>query len=692
MRLSAAVFGGALALAAPAGAQTLFTDVTDTALPAPFIHAGAGVDVFGELVAPNLGGDTTAVLTWIGGVVIADFNGDGWNDIFVANGAGNPDLGLGVSTANALYLNNGDGALAFTEVAAAAGVDSPSDESASAVAADFDGDGDLDLYVSTVGLGLGGPFVVNMPNRLFLNQGNDSDGVPQFIEVAGMAGAQGDPQARYQQPSAVDFNRDGDLDIYVAAHTPIVVPVGRSDLPLCEGPPNPFCFAFKRPESQTSILLENRMIPDGTLTFVDATDLLRNADGAGATGADGRPIFNSMENFDSVWVDYNNDGWPDLIQANDLNVIGLFRNNGGTGFTYLSPESGFVYTGAYMAMAPGDINGDGNIDIYATNVGKATSLPPFQPAFGGTKYYVLHLNQGGPDPAAPVFTEVAGDVATEAAFPDVSLANPRVGNDTSGDFGWGANMFDYDNDGDLDILSLGNWFAVGLGYRGIPDGIVDFETLPVDPAVDIPGHNNPGHLFRNDGTDANGNPILVDLSNDIGEAQDVVGIYNPWEARGMAVGDLNNDGFEDVVVVNPSGVATSGEAMLFPPSTAEFVQIGTYTGALRIYKNNGVGNNRSLTLRLKGTQKNTRGIGARVRVRVGQTTQVREMWSNAGHLGGLPSELVIGLGKKGSTASIEIDWPSGVKQVVTGIPLNGARHQIIEIVEAEGRSSHAARN
>lgn len=692
--LSAITLGAVLVLAGGAESKTLFTDITDRALPAPFVHAGAKLDIFGPFVVGPNGGSKEAIFTWVGGVCIADFNGDGWNDIFVTNGKGG---------ANALYINNGDadlnnGVPTFTEVAVEAGVDFPDDESTSCVAGDINNDGRIDLYITTVGIqwpdvdlpGLPVGSIMNVPsqNRLLLNMGNDERGIPHFKEEAVPTGAAGDPFARYQQPSLVDFDRSGALSIYAAAHYHFVLPLSASDRPQCGPGDNPAltpCYVFKRPPARSSILLKNHLKETGELKFTDATDLLRNAvdqNGNPALGRDGNPIFNSLFNFDPVWVDYNNDGWPDLLMADDLNSVGLFRNNKGKGFTYLTnqaltpPGLSRALTGAYMAMAPGDINGDGNIDFYVTNVGKASALPPFRSDLPfqpneGTKFYQLFLNQGGPDPSKPVFKEVASQIATEEAFPDASLANPRIGDDTSGDFGWGAVMFDFDNDGRLDLLSLGNWFAVGLGFRNIPDGVVQFDPgLPEDPRT-FPGHNNPGHLFHNVGTADDGTPILVDLSREADAAQNEVGIFNPFDSRGMAVGDLNNSGFLSVVVVNATGVATGGEVNFFN-------KVGTYKGSLKIFLNNGKNNgntNKALVLRLRGKESNRFGIGARVTARIGDKTQVRELWSNQGHLGSGPPEVHIGVGSATKVDELVINWPgpNGIRQTLKNVPLDQQR-------------------
>jgi hypothetical protein len=691
-------FVGGLVLAGQAKADTLFSDITDTALDKPFIHKGASLDIFAKLT------NSPANLTWIGGVVIADFNGDGWNDIFVANGKGG---------ANALYINNGDGVPTFTESAESAEVAFPDDEAASAVAGDINNDGLIDLYIANVGIGAGPPHIPPVPeveaveglNRLMLNKGFNKNGKWRGFELSTAPSAGAKPYTRSQQPSLVDYDRDGDLDIYVAAHTHVVTPNAASDAVQCtppQSPPSADCYPFKRPDSGTSILLKNLLKESGTLSFTDVTGLLRSAVdhlGSPATGRDGRPIFSSRNNFDAVWMDYDNDGDPDLVQANDLGAIGLFRNeNDGASFTYLTAESirdvngdARSLNGAFMSMTTGDIDNDGNFDFYATNVGRGTAAPTFQdpnPIPGGRpagiSEYVLHMNSGNPN---FFLDDVAPDLAKEGGFPEASLANPRIGDDTSGDFGWGAVMFDYDNDGDLDLLSLGNWFAAGFG---LPDGkitITDQETFDDFVALDVNGfnpggHTNPGHLFQNRLVET-GTFDLVDLSAD---NYNNVGLSNPYDTRGVAVGDLNNDGFQDVVVVNVSGTATTGGVVLpqpppSPPDTSFFFKkVGEYVGPLKIFKNNGNGN-KSLILRLTGTQSNKSGIGARIKIKIqGKGDQIREVWSNESHLAANTLEVEVGLGNATKVNAITIDWPSGVKQQIKGPDINSQR-TVLDVVE-----------
>ena len=617
-----------------------FSEATESAM-VQVQHSGPTVD---RLPDPP---DGASKLGFMGGVVMADLNDDGWNDVFIPNGAGGT---------NTLLLNQRNEQILFRDVTQRTGVGFRDDESVAAVAADFNNDGQTDLYVTTVGDEVLG---VESQNRLFLNQGNDADGIPMFDEVAAEVGAQGNPFARYQMASTVDFDRDGTLDLFLSAHHPVVVPALASDDPDYPDPSgeNP----YKRPPAQQGLLLRGGLDQQGNLAYEDVTDRLRN-EASQTQGDDGRPIFNSRLTFDGVWTDVNDDGWPDLLMANDIGTPGLFLNEQGS-FRYASPDAGLedMGIGARMTMTVGDISGNGAMDFFASNVG--ASVEPIAQAgrlaFDDVRN-TLALNDGDGN-----FT----NRAEQAGIDNPSQSGPDIaaGQEEQGGFGWGGQMADFNNNGRLDLFYLGNWWSQGFGYQA------GFGTD--HPALGRPNH---GHLFKNEGAGEGGNPLLEDLMT-TEQDRDQLGIDIPFDTRSVAVGDLNQNGYPDMVVTTMSGVTTVGNAGGPAPDYQPFDALGDHVGEFRIFRNEGQGNN-VLTVHLEGTTSNRDGIGSRITVVADGQRQVRELRAGEGHLSQNPTEVLFGVGDSDQIDRLEVRWPNGQLQTETDIDLaDGAR--TLEVVE-----------
>lgn len=738
---TAALMIAAAAPQAPAAAQTLFQDVTAASGVEAFVPT-ANIDPSPfDFAAVFCGGDAEVCAFgqsgYIGGVLIADFNGDGNNDIFATNAGGG---------ANALFINNGDGT--FTDVADAMGVAFTDEQAGAAVAGDIDNDGDIDLYITNVGFapeldlsrsifstlfGITDPAVFGVPraaglNRLLLNKGVVGGVWQGFEDATGAAMAGGEPYTRSSTPAMVDYDGDGDLDLFIAAHKNVFATITPSEFPLMgtDTPLAPFGGAISKRVSNPGclatadhggcipqggpLLLKNLLVETGTLKFVDATDLLRDAIDTSTNlpnvGRDGQPMIDTFVMFDGVWTDYDNDGDVDLVSANDLGVVGIYRNTGG-GFEYVStsdlispntvplgsvfvgpvadpPDVGAV--GAWMGISPGDVNGDGKIDFYATNAGGI-------PDFAFTQFHhALYVNVDG-----TTFVDAAAEVAKggNGLSAASSLGNP-VMEDGSGEnpdvghFAFGGQLFDMDNDGDLDLVNFGNLFGSGVGTRAGDITVAHPAPAGMEPNFRV---TNRGTLYENLGTtthmivggQAIEVPDMVHRTETMAERTTLVGIDNPRDSRGLAIGDLNNDGYVDLVVYNISGIAASNYA-------TENQLIGTYNGGIRIFRNNGVGGNKALVLRLQGTKSNKSGFGARVTVNAGNGDIVREFRSNTGHRGNASLELVIGVGGANSV-DVTIDWPSGAVQSLPGIALNGQRtcYRVVEHDLAKGASNRRSR-
>ena len=374
-----------LALTA-ARAEPRFTDMTRQ----------AGVDFrnwFGD-------DNTKTILETTGtGAAFCDFDGDGFLDLYIVNGAvvfDSPryrDLPRQTqpqasgTPRNGLFRNNGDGT--FTEGAVAAGV-GHSGWGQGCACADYDNDGDQDLYITYYGA-----------NVLYRNEGDST-----FAEVGAAAGVDSD---RYSTAMAfADYNGDGLVDLFVGNYVDFdpqtaVLP-GEGHWGTTRGiPTSPPPEAFA---GQPDLLYKNR--GDGTFAEVSAAVGLNQVLGK-ALGA--------------VFFDYDNDGDQDLFVANDAMANFLYTNNGSGIFSEDALMMGVAYGGGgvaegSMGVAVADYDGDGLQDLVVANYEGQTAT--------------LYRNAHG----------FFYDAAAEAGLYRNTLIPLQ----------WGAIFFDYDNDGDPDLF------------------------------------------------------------------------------------------------------------------------------------------------------------------------------------------------------------------------------------------------
>jgi hypothetical protein len=345
-----------------------------------------------------------------GGVSTADYDNDGWYDIFFADGL-RPRL----------YHNNGDGT--FTDVTTKAKLPDEMIGIAVAIFADFDNDGYKDLFL---GCSTG-------PNRLYRNNGDGT-----FTDVTEGAGLGG---VLVTVAAAADYDRDGQLDLYLGRYLD-----PRTELPTT---------LFYTRNGAGNTLLHN----DGNFHFTDVTAKAGVREGGLTLGV--------------AWGDYDDDGYQDLYVTNDFGRNALFHNNGDGTFADVSRETGTLDYGYGMSATFGDINNDGHLDIYVSNVhsgqrwyGQAATL---------YRYLLTSIKQGTITEDYPLYKEIYSAVGADyAAYGDrVVKGNSLLVNDGTGHFKdiseashtnpfgwyWGSTMFDYDNDGRQDIYAVNGWIS-----------------------------------------------------------------------------------------------------------------------------------------------------------------------------------------------------------------------------------------
>jgi hypothetical protein len=338
------------------------------------------------------------------GVAVADADGDGCEDLALG---GSPDVDL--------YLGRCDGT--FERATAQSGLPRPFPAAASGLAFfDYDNDGAPDLFVAAVRGG----------NRLYHN-----DGKGHFQDVSASAGI---PEAPWTSMATVaDYDRDGFVDIYL---------VGMGD--HANDVPEP---SYDAANGKPGVLLRNR----GDGTFSDVTETA----GVECHGWD----------LAAAWADYDDDGWPDLYIANEFGDNTLFRNQGDGTFSNRTEESGTADGGAGMGVAWGDVDGDGDQDLFVSGMHANTGWALFHPSFPAPIPWYLRL--------LGVFTDEV-DRRIEHYTDKLTRGNSLFRNDGDGTFtdisdtagvrdsqwSWGAEFLDYDNDGLLDLYAV-NGFVSG---------------------------------------------------------------------------------------------------------------------------------------------------------------------------------------------------------------------------------------
>ena len=604
----------------------------------------------------------TPTMTRLAGVALLDADGDGDQDVFATNGPrvkGDATTGPGHS----LYRNllRETGRVQFQNVSEEAGIQAKDHNGAGVAYGDLDNDGDEDLLV------LGD----NEPNRLFANHGDGT-----FADVSAASGLAED-HGSHTSASLGDVNGDGLLDIVVAQG------MDRHNLDTCFN-----FYADGRDIGRNQIFLNLgglRFDEASATSGIQNTRWFRDADGP-RRDLDGLATIT----WATAVVDYDRDGDADVLFADDQcnalpaklqhlfddrrlvdrGLLHLFRNDGRGRFTDVSGRVGLDKEGAWMGLAFADFDSNGALDVYATNFGDYSMVPlmPYE----------------------------RGDLASRAFYGQRSgaFADPGADDVKATTFGWGTGALDYDNDGCTDVI-----------YEGGLDVVVMVER------------SNPGTLLHNR------------CGSAAGKFEQDVRAYPPTQERirrnpyGVATGDLDDDGFTDVLSASTYRVPGVVPAMNFPPfygaasdAAASFfprmvpldpvdptdprhtppehwqpIGLPLEDGALAAERNSGNSNGwikvRAIGAKglVRGGKVNRDGIGAIVTVTPkGGRPATLPVLGGSSFLSQHELTLGFGLGQA-RTATVDVLWPGGRHTHLTGVR-SGERLAVPELpCEAGGR-------
>ncbi|WP_082792190.1 VCBS repeat-containing protein [Algoriphagus sanaruensis] len=518
-----------------------------------------------------------------GGVATGDINGDGLVDLYFT----------GNQVPNRLYLNRGN--FQFEDITESAGVSGDGGWSTGVTMGDVNGDGLLDIYVCQVG----DYGKIQGQNKLYLNLGEG-----RFQEVGKEFGV--DFKGFSTHAAFLDYDRDGDLDLYLLNHN------------------------VKSPEVFAQAGNREKIDPSGDKLFKNL--LMEGGKGfEDVTLASG--IYSSILGFGlGVAVeDFNGDGWLDLYVSNDFTENDYLYLNQQDGTFRESLQELISSTSRYsMGNDAADLNGDGWPDIFTTDM-----LPEdpevWMKSVGEDKAEVYQIKSnfdyGDQYVRNHLQLNAEGNGFSEIAqFADVHAS----------DWSWSPLLFDMDNDGLLDI-HVSNGIAKRpndldfIQYSQDADARTPMEELREKQISLLPKLEIPNFAWINQG----------DLRFENKAKQ--LGLDHKGYSNGSAYADLDNDGDLDLVINN-----IDQEAFIYQNHSEK-------------------SGNHHLRVALRGQKNNSFGIGAKVKLFASGQTWTQRLSTSRGFQSGPSTTLVFGLGNTATIDSIQVSWPEGDLEVYPGI-------------------------
>ncbi|MFZ9241100.1 MAG: CRTAC1 family protein, partial [Chitinophagaceae bacterium] len=524
------------------------------------------------------------------GVAVGDLNGDGLQDLYFC----------GNQVDNKLYLNKGG--LKFQEITSVANAQKYKGQWSSGVTfVDINSDGKQDIYVCNTMI----HDSTMLRDLLFINQGNDKEGIPHFKEMGLQYGITDNNHNSIS--TFFDYDLDGDLDLFIAVN-----------------------FIDQQYPNQYITKIKDGTAPTRDMLFRNDFDSVK-----------GHPFFTDVSlkagiiwggySHSSLIHDFNKDGYPDIFVANDYLSNDLLYINNKNG-TFTNRIADILKHQSYSSMGSdiADVNNDGQPDLFtvemlpADNKRKKVNMNAnnynhylFTEQYQYEYQYVrnsFQLYQGiNPTNGLPVYSDIAFLAGVEAT-----------------DWSWSPLFADFDNDGYRDLL-ITNGFPrdiidhdFGAFRSSISSSLISrAELLDMIPEVKIPNF-----IFKNER-----NLTFSDKSKEWG-------ITLPSFTNGTAYADLDNDGDLDIITNNINDPAFLFENTLIKED-----------------KKTVQNNKHYLRIQLKGPVQNTNAFGAKVKIWYKGEQQIAEQSCVRGYLSKSDETLHFGLGNHSTIDSLKIYWP-----------------------------------
>ena len=546
-------------------------------------HAETGIDFSNNLTEnDSLNYFTYSYIYMGGGVATGDINNDGLVDVFFT----------GNQVSNKLYLNKGN--LKFEDITQKAGVGGDSRWYTGVTMADVNGDGFLDIYCS-----VGGKYGPKN-NQLYINNGNGT-----FTEKAKEYGI--DDVGNSVQGTFFDYDKDGDLDLFVANY-----------------PPTKFSsptFAY------VQMMLHVKDNESGHLYRNDGNKFTNVTQEAGVK-AYGLSLSATVG-------DLNNDSWPDIYVSNDFNSPDfMYINNQDGTFKEVVKEATAHNSFYGMGADISDFNNDGNLDIFQVDMDakdnrrKKANMSSMNPQLfwdvvgAGFNYQYMHncmqMNTGVNENGIPHFGNVS-----------------RITGTSSTDWSWGPLFADFDNDGYKDLyITNGTRREINNNdfFNSLENGKLEKKDL-LKKSKEIPSEKIDNFMYQNKG------------NLHFEQVNKKWGIEFKGFSNGVAYADLDNDGDLEIITNNIDDYAS-------------------------VFENTSSKINNYLTIRFKGTSKNSQGLGNRVYVKTKGNSQMQELTLTRGFQSSVAPELHFGVEKAKTIDEVKVVWTNGKIQKLTNVKAN----------------------